>query len=348
MQRIAVSLLEVGGEGGVFQHSVAVADALARSGVEVKLLTNAHREVDPEQASVVEVFDWHRSRRLRSLRIVSTFLLRTTFQAVRSNRTVWVQGTFKIWLTAYSLLILRLTGRRLLFSPHNLFARSGRRSQKLGLSVCLRLAPHIIVYNRADLDLLTHAYPRKRVSLLPLLQYTPQLTEADLSPWREMIRAHGIRVAAIGQIRSDKNLPMLMDACAAANLPLLIAGKSVKAAQREVDAAAVGKPVVVIDRYLGLKEIASLASAVGLIALPYSVASQSGAAVLAKAYGATVVARDVGGLSEQADATVATLDPSDWADALVRQRDNRSLSGEPVQPRAVSTTDVETLLAALA
>tara|TARA_R100000365_G_C2747730_1_gene77956 strand:+ start:5062 stop:5361 length:300 start_codon:yes stop_codon:yes gene_type:complete len=77
-----------------------------------------------------------------------------------------------------------------------------------------------------------------------------------------------------------------------------------------------------------MDDLAAILYVVGVVALPYSVASQSAVAVLARAYGCTTVAYEVGGLASQADITVPTLDLRDWVTALRDVGDRRRLSTE--------------------
>jgi hypothetical protein len=70
------------------------------------------------------------------------------------------------------------------------------------------------------------------------------------------------------------------------------------------------------DEYLDLEELVAMMVAVGCVALPYSVAAQSAVASLAHTYGARVVGHPAGGLRDQLDIVVPTLDLRDWTAAV--------------------------------
>ena len=313
-----VHLLEVGGRGGVFQHSLAVAVALHDQGKSVVL----HTATDPELADIrittCLCFDWKRdSGRLRTPRIALHFLLKTVPHVARQHGTIWVQGGFKTLLTLLALLVFRATHfRSTLFSPHNLFARHGSTMEQTLLSLSFRVPTSVVVYNTTDQRTLT----RRKVSneLAPLLQYAPRITSAVLSKWKERLGPLGPRVCSAGQLRTDKNLPMLIDAAQRAGTPLVIIGSDSGAGPSII--AAINKHptsnVELHEGFLPLEDIAAVIALTGLVALPYSVASQSGVAALAHRYGARVLAFSTGGLTEQADLLVNSLDEKDWAEAL--------------------------------
>lgn len=319
-----VNLIEIGGNGGVYQHAVAVGDALAEAGWEVRILTSRERELEPRLAATEDVLSWHRGQALRGGRIVLDYLFRTVPRALLSRGLVWVQGSFKPPLTAVLLAVLRLGGRKPIFSPHNLFSRYGKKFERVGNWLCLKLASVVVVYNESD---------RQKVGpkavLLPLLQYSPIISPTDMAPWRSLCADADIRVASIGQIRADKNLDLLIDACSKAGFSLLIVGSGPKGlveALRE-KARTSTTSVTIVDRYLQMAEIAAVAATVGLLALPYTISSQSGVAVLGRAYGARTIGYAKSGLADQVDVTVDSLGVADWANALLAQPDTRSLAG---------------------
>lgn len=314
-----IQILEVGGRGGVFQHSLAVCIALAEAGHEVTLHTATDPEIEDDRVILCHCFTWRRDQaHFRGAAIALSFLFATVPHLLRQHGIFWVQGLFKSPLTFLLLAVLRLLHRPALFSPHNLFPRYGGRLELLLVGGCFRLAKRVITYNVEDAaKLASMGIDQSRVTLM---MYTPIVTEPVISQWREKINQIGAGVCAVGQIRADKNLPMLVEAAAEANVPLLIMGPDTGSA-KDVEACIANHPGSSIAFYEGffpLEDLAAVIAITGTVALPYSIASQSGVAVLAKAYGAKVIAYGVGGLKEQADISLNTLSRLDWAHALKR------------------------------
>lgn len=74
--------------------------------------------------------------------------------------------------------------------------------------------------------------------------------------------------------------------------------------------------VLWLEGYHDLKDLAAVTAVSDCVALPYSLSSQSAAASLAKAYRTTVLAYSTGGLVEQADELVDSLDVETWSTAI--------------------------------
>jgi glycosyltransferase involved in cell wall biosynthesis len=310
-------MVEVGGQGGVFQHTVALAQLLASLGTGVRVHTADDYERLVEGLGVCTCFDWLRSaNRARSVRIALRFATRTVpHLLLRSGRVVWVQGTFKPYLTLLLLLALRATGRTTVFSPHNLFSRTSSRLDAWCITRCVRTAGHVVVYNRSDYKSLRQEHPR--VWLLPLVQVAPPISEAARERWRARVCTGTPTVSAIGQIREDKNIPLLLEAAARSGVRVVVMGPDAGALRAaEQRAQEVDADVLFLPGYHDLEDLGAVITLTGVVVCPYAVASQSGVARLAASYGATVVGADVGGLGEQADVLIHELTPPAVAAAI--------------------------------
>ncbi len=80
---------------------------------------------------------------------------------------------------------------------------------------------------------------------------------------------------------------------------------------------------VLINKWLSDQEMADLLSAAWVVALPYTQATQSGVAALARGAGVPTVGSRVGGLAQQLDLAVQPGDPDALADALFRAMTGR-------------------------
>jgi glycosyltransferase involved in cell wall biosynthesis len=342
-----IDMVEVGGRGGVFQHSVAVAELLSTLGASVLVHTASDHEPLSTSQRFCTCFNWLRSvRRARSLGIALGFLLRTLpHLLLRSRRVVWVQGTFKPALTLLLLVALRITGRTTVFSPHNLFSRTGGRLDGWLIARCARTAEHVVVYNTKDYETLRRSH--RSVWLLPLVQVAPPVTRTTLDRWRARLSEGTPSVAAIGQIREDKNLPLLLEASAACGVRVVVAGPdagALSAAKRRADE--LGADALFFPGYHDLEDLGAVMTLTGVVVCPYRVASQSGVARLAASYGAVVVAADVAGLGEQADVLIEDLTPTGVAAAIqtgLRMRDTTRNAPAPMW----SESDKESVLGLL-
>lgn len=311
-----IDMVEVGGRGGVFQHSVALAELLSALGASVLLHTANDHEPLPTSQRFCMCFNWFRSaRRARSLRIALAFLLGTVPHLLRSRRVVWMQGTFKPPLTLVLLVALRIIGGTTVFSPHNLFTRTTSHLDAWCIARCVKTATHVVVYNRTDFETLRRGH--RQVWLLPLVQVAPPVSRATVDRWRARLPGGVPSVAAIGQIREDKNIPLLLEAAAEIGVRVVVAGpdagalSAAKQRAQEFRADALFFP-----GYHDLEDLAAVMTLTGVVVCPYGVASQSGVARLAASYGAVVVGTDVGGLGEQADVLIDDLTPRAVAAAI--------------------------------
>jgi glycosyltransferase involved in cell wall biosynthesis len=155
--------------------------------------------------------------------------------------------------------------------------------------------------------------------------YTPVVSSELADYWRNKFAGCDIRVVSIGQIRADKNLPMLVEASKISRVGLLIMGPDA-GSLADVERSITRLEAVSVEVLAGYHPIEDLAAVVALssaVALPYSVASQSGVAALARAYGTPVIGYGTGGLVEQADVVVDSLEAADWAEAISRFAEKR-------------------------
>ncbi|MGF9648059.1 glycosyltransferase [Pseudarthrobacter oxydans] len=312
-----IHVLEVGGRGGVFQHSLATCIALTDRGHEVTLHTASDPEIEDKRVRLCRCFSWRRKTKIfRGPFIALGFIFLTIPHLLRNSGIFWIQGTFKPPLTMFAIAMLRLMRRRTIFSPHNLFLRYGSRLQAAFMTRCLRLANLVVSYNDNDAQELQAAGIRQ--SRIPLFMYYPVIAPKTVDYWRKKLRNVGAGVCAVGQLRTDKNLPMLIQAAALAETPLIVMGEDAGSLTEVKDTISrlPQARVAVFEGFYPLEDLAAVIALTGAVALPYSVASQSGVAVLAKAYGAKVIAYGIGGLKEQTDITVGSLAAEDWQKVL--------------------------------
>jgi glycosyltransferase involved in cell wall biosynthesis len=299
-------LVEFGGRGGVYQHSVAIAQKMIQRGVLVVFHTATDPEFELPDLPLCKCVNWHRNAgKFRKLKILQSYLAHTLPHLLESSRkcTVWVQGMFKPPLVLVTILFIRLLRRRVLFSPHALFVRGGNNLGEILLAASLRASTRVVVYNSLDAKQLRL---RKVPTLItPLLQHIPEGFEST-SIFRSSLALSDKKIiGSIGQIREDKNLEMTVRIADALGAQALIAGEDLGGVTKVQEAmAASASGHLLITDFLEIHDFVYLVSKLDLLVLPYHVASQSGVASIAKSLGVPIISSEAGALGEEATATV--------------------------------------------
>jgi glycosyltransferase involved in cell wall biosynthesis len=304
---LAVDLVELDGRGGPYQHTVAVAEALQRSGVRVTLHTATDAELEAmPPVEMCRCMDWLRvAGRGRRTRVAARFLAVTVPHILRRPHAVLhIQGPFKPGPLAIALGAGRLRRRRVVFSPHNTFSRHGGALDRRLVPLCTRLSHATVVFSNADARTVARWGARPVVS--PLLQHMPPIDRAQVDAWRDRWAAAPVVLFA-GQVRPDKRLDVVIEASRLWTQPrrLAVVGKDLGDAERcRRLAASLGVDPAWSLGYLGLDDFAAALIAADVVVCPYTRASQSGILALAGQLGVPSIASDVGGLRELATAVV--------------------------------------------
>lgn len=333
----AVHLVEVGGQGGVFQHTLALAHQFVGQGLPVVIHTADDCEIINQDINYCFCFSWQRGMRFRVPRIAFRYLFFTLPHLMReTSGLIWIQGTFKALLTFVAIALLKLANKDVFFSPHNLFSRSGSRMEFGLIWSSIKAADLVVVYNSGD----AKKVDRYGVTHLQieLEMYPPIVGDETVKKWASRLGDNKFIVASIGQIRSDKNIGLLVESCAQAGARLVVMGPEAggaSAVKEQFDLSS--SDVLWLEGYHELEDLAAVTALSDCVALAYSLSSQSAAASLAKAYGTSVMAHGTGGLGEQADAVVATLDVEDWSAAIQKLsrgpwQGKRSFKTGPILP----------------
>lgn len=319
-----IHIVEAGGRGGVYQHSVAVAEALARHGEQVVLHTADDAELLPgPEVRVCRCVRWYGDSRspLRRVRILAHWLRRTLphlARAVRRSEVFHFQGEFKPPIVSLLLSTQKLGGKRVVQSRHNTFSRSDRRLDDALFRLDLRVLDALIVFSEQDAGRIEELGARAFVS--PLAQYSPPVDEEAVTRWRERWSANGAPVVLFaGQIRADKRLDLAIEASALIESEhrLAVVGEDKGDLERCRELAArLGVPVSWTTEYVPLADFVAILAAADVIVCPYERASQSGILALARKVGARTVASDVGGLGELATIAVPPGEPARLAAAI--------------------------------
>jgi len=325
---MTVHIVEPGGRGGVFQHALAVAAALADARFAVTLHTAADAEISElDGIRFCGCVDWKRELRhgyKRNGSIVVAYLRSTVShlrESVRHGDIVHVQGLFGQALTTLTLAAARRTPARVVHSPHNTFSRRGRRFDEALLRSDIRIAHATIVFSEADRTRLT-AWGHD-VIVSPLAQYMPSADSLPTALWRQRWASPEGRPTVLfaGQVRPDKRLDLLLAAATVRrdSWQLAVVGedKGDVARCRKL-AQSLDVSVLWYTRYVDLDEFVGALAAADVIACPHAQASQSGVLAVACQLGVPAVASRVGGLAELATLTFTPGDAADLARMIDR------------------------------
>jgi glycosyltransferase involved in cell wall biosynthesis len=314
--RRTINIVEFGGRGGVYQHALAMGKSLRNEGYTVVLHTATDFEITDDSIDYCCCYKWFRGQSFRSVRILLRFLLVTLPHIVKLNTgPIWIQGTFKASLTLLLIFLLRSSRQKVLMSPHNLFSRTGSSAEKNLILKCAQLSTLTVVYNSVDAMALRNL--KIPCLSIPLEMYAPTIEDSVITKWCGYFGEDEIIIGAIGQIRSDKNLDLLVNVCQRAGVRLVIMGSNID--HLPLDDIGIDYDlnlVTLLDGYHSMQDLAAVAALCDGVALMYSQASQSGVAALAQSYGTPVIAYDTGALGERADILLDSLDPDSWVQAL--------------------------------
>jgi glycosyltransferase involved in cell wall biosynthesis len=320
-----VHLVEPGGRGGVFQHTVEWARQLAQFGTKAIIHTaEDHEDLGPQSVRFCRCVRWHRQIRPRSHRaawIVSDYLARSLSHLRRECRdeVVHVQGLFGSPLYAVTVAALRQSAARVVFSPHNTFSRAGRRYEETVLRWSCRRADAVVVFSAEDGKAV--ASWGSQPVVCPLVQYTPPGSADLVARWKDRLQGGTPDPVVVvpGQIRPDKGIEAVL--YAAAMLPrrptISVVGEDKGGLySSKLVAERLGLPVTWVIGYQDMDDFAAAIRAADVVVAPYARASQSGVLALACQLGTPSIAFPTGGLAEYATITTERADVDSLAEAM--------------------------------
>lgn len=316
-------MIEQGGRGGVADYTADLVAALVERGVGVEVGTaRDHETTYPAPTVVRRVFTYVRrrsvlltvARRLQLVRAVNGLayllgLVRLLPAARRAGLVHLQSGEFPP-LLAVACLLVRVTGARIVLTPHNTFDRG--RAWTRSHNVCQRLASRVVVHTPADLPRLSAA-GRERAVVIPHGDYGSLAARVAPGDRAEARRVLGIPPAAtvalvFGQLRLDKGIEDVLAAVPMVpGLHVIVAGADAGAGplvrQAQADGA-MGDRVHLVEGHQPWDLAAKWFAAADVSVLAYRVASQSGVLFLSYAFETPVIVYPTGGLPEAVENAV--------------------------------------------
>lgn len=303
-----LNIVEVGGEGGVYQHVLGAAEfGSYRSWERIVLHTSRDAEIYPAISGLEfhKCMRWQRSgprwlrRILTSLWVACILLPHLAWEAWNTRSDWEIQGQFGRGLYFLFILVPAVAKRRVVFAPHNSFLRHGGLWEAPILTLATSVATKTVVYVQSERSRFPSA---RKIEQRMLWQYAPSPDPAYTAGWQRRLHPDRSTILFAGQLRHDKNPLLLIEAVNTLDIPvnLVFAGqdKGAGAVIREafLDAR---HARIVDDRFLDLKELVSLIALCDIVVCPYQLASQSGVVALANQLGRAVVVSSAGGLGDQ-------------------------------------------------
>lgn len=309
-----IHLVEPTGYSGIFQHTVALAEALGSTGERVVLHTaREHEALHAVGFTYCGCGTWPqrspaggRERVRLGSRYLDAMLSHLASRVGRED-VVHLQGSLAGALSLVVVERLRRTGTRVVFSPHETFSRRGRVDGAF-LAAALRRVDATMTFSEHDVADLASRGIEARLS--PLVIKTPKPDPTLVRAWRTRWGAEvgGEVVLFAGEIRDDKRLDTLIRAAAhwPAHRRLAVVGRDRHVWTRAATLArGLDVDVKATLGYVELNDFVAAIAAADVVALPYAEANQSGIAAVARQVGARTVGSRVGGLPELVDASFA-------------------------------------------
>lgn len=314
-----VLLVEEVGLGGITDYTNELAQALAQAGWAVHLATGRdHDAAAMTNVTVHRVFPYLRrqswfgklAHRLRLARLINgathlgAYLL--VARLARRCDIAHVQGEEWPPLAATLMLLLRSSGRAVIYTPHNTFDR-GERSYPRAHWLIRRCATKIVVHSEYDRRVLSASQVRKAV-VIAHGEYGGLARRGEPQRDPESLRAEfGLNteepvVLLFGQLRRDKGVRDLLAAAAEVEgIQVVLAGANNGALDEATDLLEDPRlrgRTLVMEGFMPIERVGELFGAVDVVVLPYPKASASGVLLLAYGYGRPVLCYPVGGLPE--------------------------------------------------
>ena len=348
-------LVSFGGDGGVFQHTVAVAHALGRAGTDVTVhMPDWNENLDLGTLDVCRCISWKTRFRWPPLRravIALRYMTRSNLHLLRAvgrGDVLHYEGLFRPVLSGSTILLQRVFRRAVVHSPHNTFPREGGAADAFLIRLMTRAVHASIVFSSHDFEAVTRFGGRPLMS--PLILVVPAVDPERERRWRGRWRASGdARVVLFaGQIRSDKRLDLVIRSAERwpAHWRLAVVGADVGAWEGASRLAAeLGVPVAADVGFCELEDFTAAIAAADVVVCPYDRASQSAVLAVARRLGTPTVATDVGGLREYADRVLLDQSPEEMTAAIADVLDVGRRSNGAADEEAATVSAHETAYA---
>jgi beta-1,4-mannosyltransferase len=251
----------------------------------------------------------------------------------------WI-GLFRLTMFFFRLVLLRLSGRQLVWTVHNLYGHEGhfRAIQRLFSRGIIYCASSVIVHSPSAVELVATEFKvkdRRKLRVIPhgnyIQSYPNEISRIEARHQLGFADLNAPVVLFLGKIRPYKGVPELIRAFHELDHPrarLVVAGAPLNdAVWHEVTEAAGGSTRVRLDRgYVSSDRIQLYLNAADVVVFPYQDVLTSGAVILAMSFGKPCVAARLGCIGDTLDENGGYLydasDPLSLRTALAQALNN--------------------------
>ncbi len=240
----------------------------------------------------------------------------------------WWRATVDIGLMALQLACMRLLGKRIAWTVHNLEGHEGHslwRERALGLLVGRASQVVFVHSDHARTEVMSRFRIRKsKIAVIPhghYMDWYPDHVERKAARAALGLRGAQTAFLFLGNIRPYKGVTELLKAYAAIATPdtvLVIAGRPMdETTAADIREAAAGRSDVHL--HLGFvpdPDVQTFMKAADVVVFPYRNTLSSGALVLAMGFGRACIAPRLGGIPEMLDADGGVIFDPDADDGL--------------------------------
>lgn len=329
-----IAFYEPLGDGGIAHYTFNLIQAIAKTGVDVCLITNRRDELQHnrfgypvfkfmfamvgrllERIPVLdrETTPYTQIRRMLKLIEYPFDLFRVSLLLRRQHTTLVHMQTVN-WIDIVFIVLLKMLGIRIVYTVHNVNPLHGKmkKHHRFLFRVSYDMCDHIIIHTqsgKAELGTLFGTNPEK-VSVIPHGDYKFFINNETPNP-KEAKEAIGISsetptLLFFGAIRANKGLDLALMAMSALReaepkAKLIIAGEKCEnySTYRElIRQNGLSGNISEHLRYIANEEVARFFSAADVVVLPYREITQSGVLQIAYAFSKPVVAFALDGFKE--------------------------------------------------
>lgn len=309
MERVSVLFLDRRGAGPVY--SLEMAKALLDEGGRLQLFISTYVDnldawkecFSCDDRVELHIIPTYRNLLEFILSLFNIFLFKNICRQIVAFAPLCVYCPF---VPLWSFILFRFLRRkhiRIVSTIHDVILHTGEIKNSFLSYVFekihaaeIKLSDDIILLNTKDVAVLVEKYKKEKYCVIPHACFNYYKTHLGENEFR--LRK---TIAFIGRIEYYKGVELLVDAFMSLqhkDINLLIAGRG--DVSSIVDKCRVKREqVILINRWIEDHEFQEILDNVDIVVLPYNEATQSGIIPLAFAFGKTVIATNVGALSEQ-------------------------------------------------
>jgi glycosyltransferase involved in cell wall biosynthesis len=330
-----ITILNLGRKGASTVYSLAMAKELCKNNSLQIILSSTVENKNVwlsefcEKSNVqLSFYNTYHSKLTFLLQFFNVFYYRQLLKEIKSFKSEFVYSPF-LHLTS-PILFFFLRNKKIISTVHDVKMHLGENIFFFVIQYfSIKLSTYLIILNSNDIEAAKrYGFLRDQICVIPHASFAYYQSNIPNSIAEKYI-------LFIGRIERYKGIELLLEAfkiIAISNIDikLVIAGEG-DLMEYYDKIKNFGNRVQVINKWLSDEEVGSLVANCYFVVLPYKQASQSGIVALAFGFGKTLVATNVGALSEQIPENlglVVSPEKHQFANAVLKLLDDASMLKE--------------------